>query len=200
MRGFAVIPLIVILILVLAGGFFGYRFIANKEAIFSFVVVPSSTPSPTVSPISSPFFAPTPKPTIKPTPKIVVTPSTTATPTLTPTFTPIPTQAPGAPKTGCALYNPGGDLGSLKVTIQPESGKQLVGDAGVTISRKYPECQGVDPGFPVIQIIRQGETSTTFSGMRPGPFHIEVGYHGHSNGYDVDINSGDNSTTVTVYD
>lgn len=198
MKGFSAVPLIVVLVVVGVVSFFGYKFFLNKEATYSFVNVSSATPVPTDTSTASPSA--TPKPTIKPTPKIVATATPTPTVTPTPTPTSIPTQAPGAPKTGCALYNLGGDLGSLKVTIQPESGKQLVGDAGITIDRKYRECLGVDPGFPVIQIIKQGDASTTFSGMRPGPFHIEVGYHGHNDGYDVNINSGDNSTTVTVHD
>src|SRR3990167_4279977 len=111
-----------------------------------------------------------------------------------------PTPVPEAPKTGCAEYNPGGDLESLKVTIQPETGKSLVGDAGVKIYRKYEECKGVDPGFPLTQIIKQGSTSTTFSGMRPGPFKIDVNYHGKTSTHDVGINSGENSITVTVSD
>lgn len=198
MKGLAALPLIIILVFVLTGGFFGYRFLTNKETTFSFVAVSSA--SPTFFPTPSPTPSSTIKPTINPTPKIVATLKPSPTPTSTASPTSSSTQGPGAPKTGCALYNLGGDLGTLKVITEPESGKQLVGDSGVTISRKYPECQGTDPGFPVIQIIHQGETSTTFSGMRPGPFHIEVNYHGHSDGYDVDIHSGENSTTVTVHD
>ncbi len=200
MKGFVDIPLIIVLVLVLVGGFFAYKYGIKGEATFSFETMPSITPSPTLSPAPSPTPNLTPKPTVKAIPKVVVSPTPTIAPSFTPTSTPVATQLPGAPKTGCALYDPGGDLGSLKVIIQPESDKQIVGDTGVTINRKYPECQGVDPGFPVIQIIHQGETLTTFSGMRPGPFHIEVNYHGDSDGYDVDIHSGDNSTTVTVHD
>ncbi len=196
MKGLAAIPVIAIVVIIGVVGYFGYKTFGNKEAIFSFVATPSETPTPT--PIVTPTPTPTLKPTVKPIPKIVITSIPSATLSSTPSPSAIATQLPGAPKSGCALYDLGGDLGTWKVTIQPESGKQLMGDAGVTISRKYPECPGVDPGFPVIQIIHQGETSTTFSGMRPGPFHIEVNYHGHSDGYDLDIHSGDNSTTVTV--
>lgn len=188
MRGFVALPVIIILVIAGVVGISWYTLSTHQQAKVE--IYPSPTPSVSSTPTPSP--TPTLKPTLKPTAKPTVKPSPTPFPT------PTPTPTPEAPKTGCAEYNPGGDLGSLKVTIQPESGKSLVGDAAVTIYRKYPECKGVDPGFPLIQIIRQGSTDTTFSGMRPGPFKIDVGYHGKTSTHDVGINSGQNSITVTV--
>ncbi len=192
MHGFAALPLVIILIIASVVGVGWYTFSTKQQA----KVTISPSPSPTASPSPSLSPSPTPKPTMKPTLK----PTTKPSPAPSPTPSNTPTPSPEAPKTGCAEYNPGGDLGSLKVTIQPEAGKNLVGDAGVKIYRKYEECKGVDPGFPLIQIIRQGSDSTSFSGMRPGPFKIDINYHGKTSTHDVGINSGENSITVTVSD
>lgn len=116
-----------------------------------------------------------------------------ATPTPNPTSN---TKNAGA-VTGCSAYNLGGNLGSLTVNIVPESGQTLSGDAGVTIDHTY-NCPSVDPGFPYIQVIKQGSASVNFGGMRPGPFHVDVQYHGHTSGYDVNISSGMNSIIATV--
>lgn len=188
MRGFVALPLVIFLVVIGVVGIGWYTFSTHQQVKIEV--------SPSPSPIISPTPTPTPKPTVKPTVKPTIKPSST--PSLNPS--PTPTPAPETPKTGCAEYNPGGDLGSLKVIIQPEAGKSLVGDAGVKIYRKYEECKGVDPGFPLIQIIRQGSTDTTFSGMRPGPFKIDVNYHGKISTHDVGINSGENSISVTVGD
>lgn len=194
MRGFIAPPLVIILVIATTIGIGWYTFSTRQQAKVEISPNTSPTISPTPSPSSTPTL--TPKPTVKPTLKPTAKPS----PTPSPSPSNTPTPAPEAPKTGCAEYNPGGDLGSLKVTIQPEAGKSLVGDAGVKIYRKYEGCKGVDPGFPLIQIIRQGSTDTTFSGMRPGPFKIDVNYHGKTSTHDVGINSGENSISITVSD
>lgn len=36
--------------------------------------------------------------------------------------------------------------------------------------------------------------------MRPGPFVVEVNYHGNKDNYGVDIHSGANEATYTVKD
>ncbi|OGH23288.1 MAG: hypothetical protein A3F31_03655 [Candidatus Levybacteria bacterium RIFCSPHIGHO2_12_FULL_38_12] len=190
MRGFVALPVVIILVMVGIVGVGWYTLSNRQQAKVEVSPSPSPYVSPTPSPTPTPTPKPTPKPTVKPTTKPIPIPSPS----------PSPTPVPEAPKTGCAEYNPGGDLESLKVTIQPETGKSLVGDAGVKIYRKYEECKGVDPGFPLTQIIKQGSTSTTFSGMRPGPFKIDVNYHGKTSTHDVGINSGENSITVTVSD
>ncbi len=190
MRGFTTLPLIIILVIT---GVIGVRWYTLSTRQQTKVEV-SASPSPAITPTPSPTPTPTQKPTFKPVAKPTLQPSPIPSPS------PSPTPIPEAPKTGCAEYNPGGDLGSLKVIIKPEDGKSLVGDAGVKIYRKYDECKSVDPGFPLTQIIKQGSDSTTFSGMRPGPFKIDVNYHGQTSTHDVGINSGENSTAVTVND
>lgn len=217
MRGFISLPLIIILIVVTVTGISWYMFSAKPEFKTSPSVNISLTPTP--KPTATPPLTPTLLPTKTSTPS----PQSSSLPLVdctgpdgklvkltqkacndffkswaTPTPSPTPTIAASTQVSGCAAYNQGGDLGQLTVNIQPQSGQSLVGDAGVTISRKYSECTGVDPGFPLTQIIKQGSTSTSFSGMRPGPFHIEVLYHGKTLGQDVNISSGSNSTSVTV--
>lgn len=192
MRGFAALPIIILLVIASAAGIIWYTSSTKQQS--QQVALPS--PTPIVSPTPTAALTPTPKVTLKPTTKPVIAPSSTPTPSPSPTSAP----AAEAPKTGCAEYNLGGDLGSLKVTIQPEGGKSLVGDAAVKIYRKYEECKSVDPGFPLTQIIRQGSTDTTFSGMRPGPFKVDVNYHDRTTTHDAGINSGGNSITVTVSD
>ena len=200
MRGFIATPIVIgIVVLVLIVG--GVIFYQGKTSLSE---TANSTPLPvTFEPSSQPSNTATPsavvKPTTKPTSKPSIVPSATVTPRSTSAPTPAPTTAaPEAPKTGCAEYDMGGTLGNLKVSLQAEGGQQIVGDAAVTIKRKYEECKGVDPGFPLTQVLSQGSPNTTFSGMRPGPFKIEVMYHGKNFGTDVGISSGDNSTTVTV--
>ncbi len=114
--------------------------------------------------------------------------------------TPVPTSShqTSTQATGCALYDSTGSLGQLTVTIQPQAGQSIVGDTLVRIDRKYRECQGVDPGWPDSRILSEGQVTATFGGMRPGPFVVEVSYHGNKSSYDVSLHSGDNTLSVTI--
>lgn len=191
MRGFISIPILIIILVSIFGvSVFTYNQINDSKNSNTLQTSPTPTSSLTPTP------TPTPVTSVKPS----ITTKATSTPISTPTPSPSPTTVAETPKTGCAEYNLGGDLGTLKVTIKPQDEKSLVGDASVKIYRKYPECPSVDPGFPLTQVIKQGSNSTNFSGMRPGPFKIDVGYHGNTSTHDVGISSGENSLEVVVSD
>lgn len=213
MRGFAALPLIIILVIVGVVGAGWYTFSTKQQA----KVTISPSPSPTVLPTPSPTSTPTPSPkAVDPATKTTTAPiidcvgpdgqhaqstkqdcdnlwKAWATPTPTPTSTPAQTSSQSSG--GC---NTSTDLGNLTVNIQPQSGQSLVGDAGVTMSNGSGDCAGHDSRLSWTQIIRQGSTSITFPSFRPGKFHIQVGYHGNNYDNDVNINPGDNSITVTV--
>lgn len=211
MRGFAALPLIIILVIAGVVGIGWYTFSTKQQAKITM------TPSPTlvVSPSPSPTSTPTPSPKA-----VISTPKASSAPFIdcvgpdgkhaqstkqdcdnlwkawaTPTPSPTPTQTSTQSSGGC---NTSTDLGNLTVNIQPQSGQSLVGDAAVTMSDGSGDCAGHDSRLPYIQVIRQGSTSITFSGYRPGKFHIKVGYHLNTYDNDVNINPGDNSITVTV--
>lgn len=209
MRGFAALPLIIILVIVGIVGIGWYTFSTNQQA----KITVSPSPSPAVSPSPSPTPSPIPTKTPVASPKASTAPlvdcvgpdgkhvsltqkacddfkKSWATPTPSPT----PTQT-SSQSSGC---NTSTDLANLTVNIQPQSGQSLVGDAAVTMSNGSGDCAGHDSRLPYIQVIKQGSTSITFPSFRPGKFHIDVGYHGNNYGSDVSLNSGDNSTTVTV--
>lgn len=209
MRGFAALPLIVILVIAGVASVGWYTFSTKQQT----KVTISPTPSLTISLTPSSEPTPTPTKTPTPSPKASVVPlvdcigpdgrhvsltqkacddfkKSWATPTLTTT----PTQT-SSQSSGC---NTSTDLANLTVNIQPQSGQSLVGDAAVTMSDGSGDCAGHDSRLPYTQIIRQGSTSITFPSFRPGKFHIEVSYHGNNYGSDVSLNSGGNSTTVTV--
>lgn len=214
MKGFVSLPIIIVVLVLISVGAVG--FVKFHPSNPTPKVVEQASPSAQVASASA-SLSPTPSPSA--TPKVSVVPTAALVDCVGPDGKHVsltktqcdsfqkawatPTPSPSASTTsssssgGCSDYNLGGDLGTLTVSIQADNGS-LSGDAAVTINHKY-NCPGVDPGFPLIQVIRQGSTSTTFSGMRPGPFHIDVSYHGNSSGQDVGINSGSNSTSVTVH-
>jgi len=109
--------------------------------------------------------------------------------------TPTPTAKPTSLPIVC---NTSTDLGNLTITIVPESGQSLFGDASVNMTDGSGNCAGHDSRLPWLQIIRQGSDSMTYSGFRPGVFHVEVNYHGRNYGRDVNLNSGNNSVTISV--
>ncbi len=211
MRGFAALPLIIILVIAGVVGVGWYTFSVKQQT----KVTVSASPSPIVSPSPSPTPVPTQTPVVVPSPKASNVPLIDclgpdgkhaqatkqdcdnlwkywATPAPSPS--PSPSQS-SSQSSGC---NTSTDLTNLIVNIQPKSGQSLVGDAAVTMSNGSGDCAGHDSRLPYIQIIRQGSTSITFPSFRPGKFHIQVGYHGNNYDSDVSLNSGDNSTTVTV--
>ena len=111
--------------------------------------------------------------------------------------TPSPSSTTSAVVTGCASYNPTGNLGTARVSIKIESGQTWVGQAGIDFKEKYPECKGNGLDYTYSDVI-SSEWTHDFGGLRPGPYKIEVMYHGKSWSSDVNLNGGTSEVTVTV--
>jgi hypothetical protein len=109
--------------------------------------------------------------------------------------TPTPTPAPQV--TGCAAYNPTGPLGTARVTVAIESGQSWVGQAGIDFSQKYTECRGNGQDITYSDVIN-GPWTHDFGGLRPGPYKMQVMYHGKSWSSDVNVNGGTTNVTITV--
>ncbi len=172
----------------------------------------TSTPSPTTSPTASPSASPSP--TIKSTPKISTAPlikcvgpdgkTIKMTQKACNDFNKAwnkastsPSTSTAAQVTGCASYNPTGNLSTARVSVKIESGQTWVGQAAFDFTQKYAECKGNGLDYGYKDII-SGETTHDFGGLRPGPYKVEVLYHGKNWSKDVDLNGGTTEVTITV--
>jgi hypothetical protein len=108
-----------------------------------------------------------------------------------------PSSATQTQVTGCGAYNPTGALGTARVTVAIESGQSWVGQAGLNFSEKYPECKGNGLDYTYGDVIN-GPMTKDFGGLRPGPYKIEITYHGKQWSSDIDLNGGTTNVTVTV--
>lgn len=115
-----------------------------------------------------------------------------ATPTPLPTATPAPQQV----SSDNSSSNSGCNSGGVSVNIQPNSGS-VVGDTIVRVTvRSSPQCNS---GYSSDQILRNGASSATFSGLPPGTYNLFVTYHGNQYNESFDITAGNNtSKTVNV--
>src|SRR5688572_2158554 len=124
MKGFAALPLIIILVALalVGGGIYLASTKVNEEMVSTPTPAPVESPIATVSatPSASPSATPTPKPTIAPTKK----------PTPVPTAKPTATAAPQAAGPSC----PSGDQkGDLVVNVQ-KSGGTMTGETTISLS------------------------------------------------------------------
>lgn len=205
MKGFVALPVIIILVIAGLIGIGWYTLSTHQQA----KVEISPSPTPTVSSTPTPSPTLTPKPSPKPSSVTLVDcvgpdgrhfqatkincdnfKKAWATPTPSPTATPAPASTSNSSSSGdCSI-------GQVSISISASNGP-VVGDALISISVKSNgSCAS---SYSNQQILRQGSSSITFSGLLPATYSVTAGYHGNNFTDSFDMSSGGNvSKTVTV--
>ncbi len=168
MKGFAALPLVLLLVAVtlISGGIYMY---SNKNT--NTEIVSSPSPVPVEIPIASATASPSAIPTSTPQPTIAPTKKPTPVPTLKPTATPAP-QATGP---SCPSSDQKADL---VVNVQGN----LAGETTITVS-----CGG---SVKQTQVIPSGGRSVTFYGYSVGTYKVKASNSGRSYDYDMEIKAG----------
>lgn len=209
MKGFVASPVIIIIIAILALGIVGYVALHKSPATAPQIVHQASPSAAIATPSASPI--PSLKPSVQPAGVPLVDcvgpdgkhvsltknacdsfKKAWATPTPSPTATPQPEQASSNNTLSNGSCNPGG----VTISLQANSGG-LVGDAIIRVTvQSSPQCGST---YATDQILRQGSSSVSFSGLPPGTYNVFVTYHGNQYNGSFDVSSGGNtSKTVNV--